>query len=126
MLTLNSVLSGAGTLTKDDTGTLVLGGANGSGFTGNIVVDDGILAFHPAGSTTSTYSGNISGAGQVQCVGGGRKGGGDSAVGDAAEPSGAISLFEAIEKQLGLKLEPQKRTGSVLVIDHIERKPTEN
>jgi uncharacterized protein (TIGR03435 family) len=62
-------------------------------------------------------------------AGGGR--GGDAAPpsGDtpaAADPSGAISLFEAVEKQLGLKLEMQKRPVSVLVIDHVERKPTDN
>jgi uncharacterized protein (TIGR03435 family) len=45
---------------------------------------------------------------------------------DAAEPSGAITLFEAIEKQLGLKLEQAKRPAQVLVIGHIEPKPTEN
>ena len=56
-----------------------------------------------------------------------RKGGGDGAASvDAAEPNGAISLFDAIEKQLGLRLEPQKRTISVLVIDHMERKPIDN
>jgi uncharacterized protein (TIGR03435 family) len=35
-------------------------------------------------------------------------------------------LFEALEKQLGLKLEKTKATLDVLVIDHIERVPTEN
>jgi uncharacterized protein (TIGR03435 family) len=41
-------------------------------------------------------------------------------------PSGAVSLFEAVEKQLGLKLKPEKRPVPVLVIDHLEPKPTEN
>jgi len=44
----------------------------------------------------------------------------------ASDPNGAITLPEAIERQLGLKLELQKRPVQVLVIDHIERKPTEN
>ena len=44
----------------------------------------------------------------------------------ASEPNGAISLPEALNRQLGLKLEMQKRPMSVLVIDHIEEKPTEN
>jgi uncharacterized protein (TIGR03435 family) len=45
----------------------------------------------------------------------------------AADPvSGGITLFEALEKQLGLKLEMQKRPMPVIVIDHIEQKPTEN
>jgi uncharacterized protein (TIGR03435 family) len=45
---------------------------------------------------------------------------------EASDPSGAITLFEAINKQLGLKLELQKRPVQVLVIDHVEPKPTEN
>jgi uncharacterized protein (TIGR03435 family) len=57
----------------------------------------------------------------------GRARGGDSDdAASASDPSGAITLFEAIEKQLGLKLEMQKRTMPVLVIDHVEQKPTEN
>ncbi len=48
------------------------------------------------------------------------------APGEASDPSGAVSLFEAINRQLGLKLELEKRPLQVLVIDHIEQKPTEN
>jgi len=44
----------------------------------------------------------------------------------APDPSGALSLFDAIYKQLGLKLEKQKRMAPVLVIDHIDEKPTDN
>jgi uncharacterized protein (TIGR03435 family) len=44
----------------------------------------------------------------------------------ASEPTGALTFFEAVEKQLGLKLEKQKRPAPVIVIDHIEQKPTEN
>jgi uncharacterized protein (TIGR03435 family) len=57
---------------------------------------------------------------------GGRGGGEGAAPAEAADPSGAISLFDAIEKQLGLKLEKTKRPATVLVIDHIEPKPIEN
>jgi uncharacterized protein (TIGR03435 family) len=39
----------------------------------------------------------------------------------ASDPSGALTLFEALEKQLGLKLEKRERPIPVLVIDHIER-----
>jgi uncharacterized protein (TIGR03435 family) len=42
------------------------------------------------------------------------------------DPNGALSLFDAVSKQLGLKLEKQTRPVPVLVIDHIEEKPTEN
>jgi uncharacterized protein (TIGR03435 family) len=44
----------------------------------------------------------------------------------ASDPNGGITLFEAMEKQLGLKLEAHKRPVQVLVIDHIEQKPTGN
>jgi uncharacterized protein (TIGR03435 family) len=45
---------------------------------------------------------------------------------EAAEPSGALSLFDALTKQLGLKLEMQKRPIPVLVVERIERKPLDN
>jgi hypothetical protein len=35
------------------------------------------------------------------------------------EPSGALSLFDALSKQFGLKLEMQKRPLPVLVIDQV-------
>jgi uncharacterized protein (TIGR03435 family) len=44
----------------------------------------------------------------------------------ASDPSGALSLFEAIDKQLGLKLEKKTRPVPVLVIDRVEQKPTDN
>jgi uncharacterized protein (TIGR03435 family) len=44
----------------------------------------------------------------------------------ASDPTGAVTLFEAVEKQLGLKLEATKRPVQILVIDHAEQKPTEN
>jgi uncharacterized protein (TIGR03435 family) len=50
----------------------------------------------------------------------------DSAVGGDTDPNRAISIFDAIEAQLGLKLEKHKRPLPVLVIDHIEEKPTDN
>ncbi len=44
----------------------------------------------------------------------------------AADPNGAVSFFDAVNKQLGLKLEKEKRSLPVLVIDHIDETPTEN
>jgi uncharacterized protein (TIGR03435 family) len=44
----------------------------------------------------------------------------------ASDPVGGTSLMDAVEKQLGLKLEMQKRLHPVLVIDHMEQKPTDN
>ena len=59
----------------------------------------------------------------LQLMAGGGRGGG---AGEASDPNGAISLFEAIDKQLGLKLEQQKHPMPVVVIDHVEEKPTDN
>ena len=44
----------------------------------------------------------------------------------ASDPAGSTSLFDALEKQLGLKLQTEKRLYPVLVIDHIEDTPTQN
>ncbi len=43
-----------------------------------------------------------------------------------SDPSGALSVFDALNRQLGLKLEKQTRPQPVLVIDHIDETPTEN
>jgi uncharacterized protein (TIGR03435 family) len=48
------------------------------------------------------------------------------AASDASLPSGGLLLPEAIEKQLGLKMELRKRPLPVLVIDHLDEKPSEN
>jgi uncharacterized protein (TIGR03435 family) len=61
--------------------------------------------------------------------GGGVRGGDAGPAGggtSVSDPSGALSLPDAVNKQLGLKLELQKRPMPVLVIDHVEEKPTEN
>lgn len=49
-------------------------------------------------------------------------------TGDGADtdPNGALSVFDAVNRQLGLKLEKTKRPYPVLVIDHMEETPTEN
>jgi uncharacterized protein (TIGR03435 family) len=46
------------------------------------------------------------------------------AVVEAATPGG-ISVFEAVESQLGLKLVKQKRSIPVIVVDHVAEKPIE-
>jgi uncharacterized protein (TIGR03435 family) len=43
-----------------------------------------------------------------------------------SDPSGGITVFEAVDRQLGLKLEARKHPMPVLVIDHVEQKPTDN
>lgn len=45
-------------------------------------------------------------------------------AGTAADPSG-LSFFEAVERELGLKLVKQTRMYPVIVVDHIEEKPVE-
>ena len=73
---------------------------------------------------------SFSPAGIIQAAGRGGPGrGGDAppasgATPSASDPSGALSLFDAVSKQLGLKLEMHKRPLPVLVIDHVEEKPT--
>jgi uncharacterized protein (TIGR03435 family) len=50
--------------------------------------------------------------------------GGD--VTQASDPSGVVTIFSAVEKQLGLKLEARKRAVPIIVIDHIDPMPTDN
>jgi uncharacterized protein (TIGR03435 family) len=45
-----------------------------------------------------------------------------AAAGEASDPNG-ISVFEAVEKELGLKLVKQKRSIPVIVVDHVSEKP---
>jgi uncharacterized protein (TIGR03435 family) len=49
-----------------------------------------------------------------------------SRAADSTDPNEALSLPEAISRQLGLRLEQRKRTMPVLVIDSFREKPTEN
>jgi uncharacterized protein (TIGR03435 family) len=42
----------------------------------------------------------------------------------ASEPSGS-SIFTSVQ-QLGLRLEPRKEQMDFIVIDHVEKTPTEN
>ena len=44
----------------------------------------------------------------------------------ASDPVGGTTVFDALEKQLGLKLQAEKRSYPVFVIDHIEEKPADN
>ena len=44
---------------------------------------------------------------------------------NAAADPGGISVFEAVEKELGLKLVKQTKSISVIVVDHVAEKPVE-
>ncbi len=56
------------------------------------------------------------------------RGAGDAGGGalGASAPNGALSLFDALPKELGLKLDQHKRPYPVLVIDHIDEQPADN
>jgi uncharacterized protein (TIGR03435 family) len=74
-----------------------------------------------------TLSFSANGIGQLLAGRGGE--GGPAPAGApaaAADPGGGLSLFDAVEKQLGVKLEMHKRPMPVLVIDHIDEKPADN
>ncbi len=43
----------------------------------------------------------------------------------ASDPGAGLTVTEAVEKQLGLKLELRKRPMPVTVIDHLDPKPTD-
>ena len=45
---------------------------------------------------------------------------------DDSSDAGGPGLFEALQSQLGLKLESKKGLAELLVVDHCERMPAEN
>jgi uncharacterized protein (TIGR03435 family) len=51
---------------------------------------------------------------------------GNAADGPTADVAAGSTVFDALDKQLGLKLVERKLPMPVIVIDHIERIPTEN
>jgi uncharacterized protein (TIGR03435 family) len=46
-------------------------------------------------------------------------------IGQASDPTVGISAYEAVEKELGLKLVKQKRSIPVIVVDHVAERPIE-
>jgi uncharacterized protein (TIGR03435 family) len=67
---------------------------------------------------------NFSPIGQVQ---GPRPDAGNGPAGSAAlDPTGALSLLDAVRQQLGIRFEETRRPVPVMVIDSINEKPTDN
>jgi uncharacterized protein (TIGR03435 family) len=44
---------------------------------------------------------------------------------DATDPSGALSSYDAVQRELGIKLVKQKRSIPVVVVDHVDERPLE-
>ncbi len=66
---------------------------------------------------------NFSPAGQANGTAGNNGQGTATSPLGATVPTGGISLFDALEGQLGVKLEMRKRPMAVLVIDHVDAEP---
>jgi uncharacterized protein (TIGR03435 family) len=87
---------------------------------------------HPAVDVTGLEGGwnfTIAWTGRNVLEGGGGNRGGVAAppAGDGAalDPTGGLNVFQAIERQLGLKVEKGTHAVTVTVIDHVEQKPTD-
>jgi uncharacterized protein (TIGR03435 family) len=74
-------------------------------------------------SINFTPVGRLNGGGRGD---GGGAGGAGGLAPVAADPSGGLSLFDALSKQLGVKLEMKKRPIPVLVVDSVQEKPSDN
>jgi uncharacterized protein (TIGR03435 family) len=48
----------------------------------------------------------------------------NTATVEAADPNG-ITVFDAMERELGLKLVKQRKTIPMIVVDHVDEKPIE-
>ena len=82
---------------------------------------DFTLSFSGAGILNGNNGGGRGGDGPPAATAGAT-----GAAGMASDPSGGITLMDAMDKQIGIKMITTKRPVPVLVIDHIEQKPTDN
>ena len=55
----------------------------------------------------------------------GSQGDGSQQAGQPTDPRGTATVFEALPRALGLKLEKQKQKIPVIVVDHVDEKPIE-
>lgn len=85
---------------------------------------DFTLSFSTAAILNNNGGGGVGRGGDGGPAPGGAGGAGGAP--EASDPGGGITLYDAMEKQIGIKVEIQKRPMPVLVIDHIEAKPTDN
>ncbi len=84
----------------------------------DLAMSDMMGAARAAGAGMGVMMGGALGGGAG--VGAGAGGG----AGEASDPSGG-SIFQSVQK-MGLKLEPKKAAVEILVVDHLDKKPTEN
>jgi uncharacterized protein (TIGR03435 family) len=49
-----------------------------------------------------------------------------TASGVASDPNGSLTVFEALERELGLRVQKGTHAIPVTVVDHLEEKPTDN
>ena len=83
--------------------------------------------FGGPGGGPGPVTAGAAGGGQAIAAGpGGPKEGPVTAPLDSQTADSAPTLFTALQEQLGLKLDPKKAPLEMLVIDHIEKTPTEN
>jgi uncharacterized protein (TIGR03435 family) len=66
------------------------------------------------------------GVGRLRALGGKSESQTTGDAPSAADPSTSLTVFEAVDRYLGLKLAAQKYAMPSIVIDHVERTPTEN
>jgi uncharacterized protein (TIGR03435 family) len=67
---------------------------------------------------------NIARAAGMAMPGGGPSGGSSTAPAEASDPSGS-SIYQSLQN-MGLKLDARKAPIEAIVVDHVEKMPTEN
>jgi uncharacterized protein (TIGR03435 family) len=86
------------------------------------------LTFNPLIGIAALARPALEGAAPAGAIGAaaGTAGAAPSPLSAASDPVAGTTIFEALEKQLGVKLEKVKRSVGVTVIDHLDQAPSEN